>query len=63
MDYRVSLFLQRAPEETRFKGNYTILRFKLSIFILYMVMDKINTDKKIQSSQISYFKLMDKFPT
>ncbi len=28
-----------------------------------MVMDKINTDKKIQASQISYFKLMDKFPT
>ncbi len=26
-------------------------------------MDKINTDKKIQASQISYFKLMDKFPT
>ncbi len=28
-----------------------------------MVIDKVNTDKKIQASQISYFKLMDKFPT
>ncbi len=44
-------------------GNYAILRFALSIFILYMVIDKINTDKKIQASQISYFKLMDKFST